>query len=120
MDMPVRQGPCLFSLAGHDRPIELAVLLHEHGAGFGTLGIHAADVGHHIAFEQIEQTANGVQQYGVVTGFGDGQVKACIGSALLCPVGFALSGVAMLQRLEGLRQALAIRFGGAQGRVIGA
>ena len=118
--MPVGQGPGFLGAAVHDRLIERPVLLDQAVAGFVALGVHAADIGHHIAFEQVEQPADGVQQHRVVAGLGDGQVEVGIGHALLGPGHLAATAVAVLQAGEGLTEALAIRLGGALGGVVGA
>ena len=59
------------------------MLRDQHPPGFAAQRIHAADIGYHIAFEQVEQAANGVQQHQVVAGFGNCQVKARVGGAFL-------------------------------------
>src|SRR5471030_1664567 len=40
--------------------VQLPMLTEQHVASLGTLFVHAANVGHHVALEQIEQSANGV------------------------------------------------------------
>lgn len=68
-----------------DRHVQLTVLADQHVAGLGALFIHATDVGHDIALEQIKQTPNCVQQHRIMAGFGDCQVKAGIRFTLLGP-----------------------------------
>ncbi|MNU05895.1 hypothetical protein D3C72_2508710 [compost metagenome] len=59
------------------------MLAHQHVTGFCALRVHAADVGHHVALEQVEQPLDGVQQHRVVTGLGNRQMEARIGQPLL-------------------------------------
>ncbi|MCY1459094.1 hypothetical protein D9M71_765380 [compost metagenome] len=61
-----------------------------------------------------------MEQHCIVTGLGDGQVKTRIGSTFLCPADFILTGVTVLQSIERLFQALAIRLCRTGRRVIGA
>ena len=96
------------------------MLPDQHVAGLFALGIHATDVGHHVALEQVEQTPNGVQQNGVVAGLGNRQVKTRIGRTLLGASHLADSRVAILQGFERFGEALPIDIGGAPGRVVGA
>ncbi|MNX94674.1 hypothetical protein D3C86_1269150 [compost metagenome] len=84
------------------------MLRDQHVAGFGALLVHAADVGHHVALEQIEQATNGVQQNRVMAGLGNRQVELGIRRALFRPTDFIVPRIAVLQFIEGRSQSLAI------------
>ncbi len=120
MDVPVGNLPRLLRAPLDDRLEQLAMLAHQHVAGFAALCVHAADVGHHVALEQIEQPLDGVQQHGVVAGLGDRQMEARVGQPFLGAVARRRVGVALLQRLESLAQALVIHRRGALRRIVGA
>ncbi len=96
------------------------MLTDQHVPGFGALLVHAADVGHHVALEQVEQPPDGVQQHRVMAGLGDRQVKARISRALLGTGHLIDPGIAVLQRIEGRLQPCPVRLGGTLGSVIGA
>ncbi|MNR64220.1 hypothetical protein D3C85_1867870 [compost metagenome] len=59
--MPVGQCSRLFGAPFDNRLVQRAVLTDQHVARLVALGVHPADIGHHVALEQVEQTANGVQ-----------------------------------------------------------
>ena len=60
-DMPVDHFARVIRTAVDDRIVQFLMLTHEHVARFVAQSVHPADVGHDVAFEQIEQTTNGVQ-----------------------------------------------------------
>lgn len=111
---------CILGTAVHDCPVQGAVLVEQGVADVAAQGDHAADVGHHVALEQVEQTADGVQQHCVVAGFGDGKVKVGVSRAFFGATDPALAQVAVLYALECRAQPLAVGLGGAQRRIVGA
>src|SRR5690606_26923901 len=88
----------------NDCVVELLVLLHQHDAGLVSQRIHAANVGHHVALEHVEQTTDRVQQDGVVTGFGNSQMEARISGPLFCATDIAFTRIALLQRGKSLAE----------------
>ena len=118
--VPAGHLPRILRPALDNRQVQFPVLTDQHVPGFGTLLVHAADVGHHVALEQVEQPPDGVQQHRVMAGLGDRQVEARISRALFRTGHFIDPGIAVLQRIEGRLQPCPVRLGGTLGSVIGA
>jgi len=89
------------------------MLIDQHVAGLGTLLVHATNIRHHVTLEQVEQPANGVQQHGVMTGFGNRQVKPCIRSPLLHSAHLVGARIAILQRFKRCGQPFTVNLRGA-------
>ncbi|MNN44162.1 hypothetical protein D3C81_1584400 [compost metagenome] len=117
--MPAGHLPRLLRPALDNRQVQFAVLTDQHVACFRALLVHAANVGHHVALEQVEQAPDGVQQHCIVAGLGNRQVKARIGRALFGPRHLIDPRVAILQFIERRLQPHTIRLGRPLGRVIG-
>jgi hypothetical protein len=94
--MPIGHLPRQLRLTRNTSGVQIAMLLHQHLTDFIALRIHTINIGQHIALEQIEQGANGVQQYGVMTGLGNRQMEARVGCPLLLTVNLASGGIALL------------------------